>query len=155
MKTHRISKLAALAIIGISIALATGAMAAAARIFQTHVLVGHYPTNAAPGETVHIPVQLGYQDPGQGNKWCFLNGRMLSVNGYLSGGTMRNEPFEIRDVITGGNGQATISFQMPHKLRNHAGHEVGTALRVTAKFAGQPPHFSPGVENKIISIVVR
>jgi len=153
MKANMINKLGATTLLCTGMFLASAAAATAA--FQPHVLVGHYPSTAAPGEIVRIPVQLNYQDPGHGNRWVVLPGRTLSVEGYLSGGTMHDIPFAIGDVKTDANGQATISFAMPHKLRNRAGAEVGTALRVTAKFAAEPPNLRAGGENTIIHIVVR
>ena len=152
MKTNTIHKLATLAILGVSLVLAAGT--ATAGVFRTYVLVGSYPAVAPAGATVQVPVQLGYQELGSG-RWVFLSGRTLTVNGYLNGGTMRNVPYPMGPVTTGANGRATITFQMPHKLRNAGGYEVGTAFRVTVKFAGEPPSLLPGGENRTISIGIQ
>jgi hypothetical protein len=152
MKTNTISKLVALALLCADAVLGTGS--AVARTFQTHVYVVHFPAWAIPGSTVVFPVWLAYQDPGQGGRMVFLPGRKLSVNGYLHGGNMSAQ-FAIQDVTTDVNGQAMISFRMPHKLRNRGGYEVGTFLQVTAKFAGEAPSLLPGGENMFIDITVR
>ena len=147
-----INQLAATALLCTGMVLGSPAKAASA--YQPHVLVGHSPYAVAPLDRVQIPVSFGYHDPGQGGRWVALPLRKLTVEGYRVAGAMQDH-FNICDVVTDENGQAVISFHMPYQLCNPTGRAVATALRVTVRFAEEPPHLKPAGENRLVQLVIR
>ena len=114
------------------------------------VLVRNYQSVVSPGAQAQIPVTLAVQLGS--HPWQALPGKTLAVQAVRVGGTQTEALFQ-GTLVTDANGNATIQFTMPRRLRNKAGKEVGTSVEITVQFAGDAT-LNPCHQNRAIHLIV-
>ena len=148
---RRITAAAAL-LAGIACALGLISASASAAVANTAVFVGNYRAVVNAGAIAQVPVQLRGQN---GHNPSFpIAGATLHVRCWrrTTGGFVEAD-FLRKTVVTDGNGQATISFRMPSKLRNNSGREISTVVSMSVVFNGGGS-LNGGDENRAINIRV-
>ena len=116
-----------------------------------HVLVRDYQSVVSPGVMTQIPVTLAYQ-PGS-RPWQPIPNKTLTVRALRKGGTKPAEEFLRTTVTTDANGNATVRFPMPPRVRNNAGNPVGTSVEVYVQFGGDAT-YNLGNQNRAIHLIV-